>query len=396
MSMRALLNTGTMCLSEGPHLLLTFVSLMCLARGTNGDRVSTSWLLLAGLSGGLSWCVRNVAVSLFAATVTYLLLQIPRFRLKEGAAALSVWLIGWVLGCGWLVLWNISTFGSPNPYSMPPSELSFLWNAKSAFWVIGADLTALGRFSDLVVNKYVVAASGVVTLIVLFVYKVTWRKVLTVLRDHHEQLLLLVFLGFYTLTIVVARSVYRWGEIINSRHFVAVYWILLFFLGIAGCWGSRHLLSRTRITYGVFVVGILLLALLQIGRSSSLFMSPSDETATQIRSAAIAIGQEIPEDKIVLTDAIAPLRVFGNVNARRPPRPSYDETPLSWSEIKQASEDGRLWGIVIANGEEYAEGTYGDVLKEMSENPKAFEGVHERQIDGLRILQFVNHHGDAP
>lgn len=65
-SMRALLNTGTMCWSEGPYLLLTLVSLICLMKGTSGMRATASWILVAGLTGGLSWCVRNVAVALFA------------------------------------------------------------------------------------------------------------------------------------------------------------------------------------------------------------------------------------------------------------------------------------------------------------------------------------------
>jgi hypothetical protein len=116
-SMKALLNAGAMCWSEGPYLLLTVVSLFSLMKGTTGVRNAIYWLFVAGLTGGLSWCVRNVAVALLASSICYLLLQFPRFRLREVALAICVWLGGWALASGWLVLWNVSTFGSPNPYS---------------------------------------------------------------------------------------------------------------------------------------------------------------------------------------------------------------------------------------------------------------------------------------
>ena len=376
-SMRALLDAGTMCWSEGPYLLLTVVSLLCLMKGTSGERVTGSWLLVAGLTGGLSWCVRNVAVALFASSVCYLLAQILRLRLREAALAVCAWLGGWILGCGWLVLWNLATFGVLSPYKMPPSDSPFLWNCKDAFQVMGRDLTALGHFSDVIANKYVLIAFGIA--ILFLARRLSWRGVAGFLQDHRDRLVLLLFLGFYTLAIVVARSVYRWGEGINSRHFVPVYWILLLFLGIGVDWVVGRAWAGKRRTQVVLVMALGLLAALQIKASVMDLAGSADERDKTIRSIAVALGREIPEGKLVLSDAIAPLRVFGNLNARYPPRPSYDETPLTWSDIRQAGNDGRLWGIVLVHDNEYAQGKFGDALRDISANPHGFPELRERE-----------------
>jgi hypothetical protein len=214
------------------------------------------------------------------------------------------------------------------------------------------------------------------------------------MQDHRDRLLLLLFLGFSTLTIVIARSVYRWGEDINSRHFAPVYWIVLLFVGFACEWFAGHIWKGRRGVRAVLLMGIGLVAVLQIRASVLGVMGPADESDTEVRSLAVALGREIPEGQLVLTDAIAPLRVFGNVNARRPPRPRYNETPLAWADIRQAGEDGRLWGFVIAHGDEYDEGEYGDVLKDISANPSKFPELREREHGmAVRVLEYVRKDG---
>ena len=355
-----------MCLSEGPYLLFTAVSLMCLLKGTSGVRVSAGWIIVAGVTGGLSWCLRNVAVALFASSLGYLLMQLLRRRSREVAVAICSWLGGWTLASGWLVVWNILTFGSPTPYNMPPSELSFLWNCKVAFWVVGWDLVPLCCLSAVLVNKYMVIALGIAILLAM---RPSWRRLIWFVRDARDGLLLLLFACFYTLTIVVARSVYRWGEDINSRHFVPIYWVLLLLLVVGGKRIATHFLRRERTSQTVLVIGIGLLACLQTRISVMQLMGPSNETEMRVRQVAIAIGRVIPDGKLVLTDAIASLRVFGDVNARLPPRASPGRLQLTWTEIKQAGEDGRLWGVVIEHEDIFAQGEFGDVLKDIIGNP---------------------------
>ena len=388
-SMRALLDTGTMCWSEGPYMLLTVFSLMCLMKGTSAMKRTAGWLLVAGLTGGLSWCARNVAVALFASSVCYLVIQFPRLRFKGSAIASCAWLCGWALGSGWLVLWNISTFGTPKPYSMAPSELSFFWNSKATLCVMGRDLTALGRFSHILVNKYVLVALAIAILLIAS-RRLSARNFVRFMQDHRDRLLLLLFLGFYTLTIVVGRSVYRWGEDINSRHFAPIYWIVLLFVGFSCEWFAAHVWGGRLRARTVLLVGIGLVAVLQIRSSVLRLMGSADETGKEVRSLALTLGREIPESQFVLTDAIAPLRVFGNVNARRPPRPRRDQTPLTWADIAQAGDDGRLWGFVIARSDQYEEGVYGDVLKDISANPGKFPQLREREhgID-VRVFEYV-------
>jgi hypothetical protein len=403
-SMRALLFTGTMCWSEGPYMLLTVVSLMCLMKGTSAVRPAVVWFLVAGLAGGLSWCVRNVAVALFASSLGYLAVQFPRLRFKGTALAGCAWLSGWALGSGWLVMWNISTFGELNPYSMPPSERSFLWNCARACFVIGKDLAGLGhaRFSDTLLNsllnKYVLLASAVAILLFVFGSLLFGSRRLSshnlvrfvrdFLRDRRDRVLLLLFLGFYTLAIVVARSVYQWGEEINFRHFAPIYWIILLFVGFACEWLAGHVWTSKRWIRAVLLVGIGLVAALQI--SSMLWRSAFAETDKELRSLAAVLGREIPEGQLVLTDAIAPLRVFGNVNARRPPSPRLDKTSLTWDDIKGAGEDGRLWGFVIVRGDMYEKGEFGDVLKDIAANPAKFPELRECEYGrDVRVVKYV-------
>lgn len=389
-SMKALLNTGTMCWSEGLYLLLTVVSLLCLLKGATNSRVTNHWLILAGLTGGFSWCVRNIACALFGASIFYLTVQLARFQFREAALASCAWLGGWLFACSWLVLWNISTFGTPTPYQMPPSELSFFANCKTALRVMTYDLTTLGYFADFVINTYVLITLGLGILTLLFVRRHTWRPILCFLRGHREPLLLLLFLGFYTFTIVMARSVYRWGENINSRHFIPIYWIMLLYLGVGVEWISRYFLAKIRIVRRVLIAAIGLLAAIQMKESVMSLTSPSSEKFREIRWTSVALGREIPVDKIVLTDAIAPLRVFGNVNARRLPGRRYGETLLTLGDIQRAGKDGHLRGLVIVHEDEYARGDYGDALRDISTNAHSFPELRERQFGtGTRILQYI-------
>jgi hypothetical protein len=78
------------------------------------------------------------------------------------------------------------------------------------------------------------------------------------------------------------------------------------------------------------------------------------------------------------------------VNARRPKRADLGEAPLTWNDLQQAGENGRLWGLVIEDDEPCRAGFYGDAFKDIIANPAAYGQLRKREFGGgLRVLQFV-------
>ena len=93
------------CPSEAPYMLLAAISLFAMLKGTaNGFARSNGWwIFAAGLAGGCAWCVRNVGVALFVASLLYLASQWPRLRVGHLAGAAGAWLAGWFASAaGWL------------------------------------------------------------------------------------------------------------------------------------------------------------------------------------------------------------------------------------------------------------------------------------------------------
>ncbi len=388
-SMKPLIHAGSMCWSENAYMLLTAVSLLCFIQGYRGVIVDKRWIFFAGLFGGLSWCMRNAGVALFACSIFFLFSNFCISRNKGSAYVIGAWLAGWMFATVWLCLWNFTAFGKFFPYSMPPSELSLLWNLGVTAWVLGRDLFALGSFSRLAVIKCVLLFSFFVFLI--FPRRRAWLYTIHFIKNNLDLLFLLLFMGFYILTIVIARTVYRWGEPINSRHFVPVYWIILLLAASEGEWIWDRLFAHKIKVITLLHLALGLLIVLQI-RMSLVRTENIDRTALyQNRSLAVSLGRAIPQDQFVLTDNVAELRVFGNANARYPSCSTKEcEKHLIWADIKQAGEDGRLWGIVIENESRFAQGEFGDDLKNIILHPDRYAQLRESLEGGTRILHFVD------
>ena len=206
------------------------------------------------------------------------------------------------------------------------------------------------------------------------------------------------FLLFHVLAVIMAHVLYRMGEAVQSfRFYVAVYWIGLW---LAALYGQRLAARRLnpRRAAAVLVaaaavfaasqaVGPLLPGLWSRGRAASVFAARNDEPN---RDEMARLGRRIPQDKLVLTHRVEELRVFGGANARCLPDIKYGQAPLTWCEIGQAGNDGRLWGIAVWNEDLCREGRFGDALRQLVLHPDKFPPWRKLETGGrMSVWQFV-------
>jgi hypothetical protein len=103
------------------------------------------------------------------------------------------------------------------------------------------------------------------------------------------------------------------------------------------------------------------------------------------RAEARELGAEIPADQIVVTDDIARLRIFGNINARRLPGPGSTERLLTEVDIREAQARGVLWGIVVTKPEDLAALAYGPAIAAIiSKAPQ--QGFRLRKLAGGTVV----------
>jgi hypothetical protein len=368
-----MLHYESMCLSEAPYMLLATVSLLLLLKGT---AVHPRLAAAAGLAGGFAWCVRNAGVALFLASLVYLASQLPRLGIRGLMRDVSVWLTGWFLACGWLVAWNLRTFGSLSPYHMPPRELP-------------------------AVLIVVIAAAAVAAVVAWFVVPaLAGRRVATSRCGLPAEAgtagavcLLGAFLLFHVLAVIMAHCFYRLGEPVQSfRFYTPVYWIGLWLAAQCGQrFGGRAARPLLVAAAAVFAAAQLAGPLLPEvwGRVRGTPVAAASRDAPG-REEVARLGEEIPKDKLVLADCVEELRVFGDINARRAPDGKYGQAPVTWTEIDEAGRDGRLWGIAVWDEAPFAEGRFGDALRELVVNPGKLPRLRKLETGGrMLVWEFV-------
>jgi hypothetical protein len=338
-----------------------------------GRERTSWWTLIAGVAAGYAWCVRNVAAALVLASLVYLVTQGIRIGWRRTVAMICVWSGGWLLGGGWLVAWNLRTFGEVNPYHMPLRELSVLLVAAIA----------------------AVALAGVVLAGLL------WRrKLMDLANDRPDICLLGSALLFHVLVIVLAQGLYRMGESISSFRFYApVYWIVLWLLAL-GVIRLRAQLSLSLPTVWTSAVAatVVFLAmaapptLRHFGRQivPPTVKPPTVNLKKPDRDEATRLGKEIPKDMLVLTDCVEELRVFGGINARHVPDRKYGQVPVTWGDIKRSGGGGHLWGIIVWDEAIFRGGGYGNALQELVVDPDKYPCLRRIETRGrMHIWKFV-------
>ncbi|MGE5608357.1 MAG: hypothetical protein ACM359_03825 [Bacillota bacterium] len=392
LSMPCFLSCSARGLSEMPYLAMSAVSLLCMARSMPPSIRGAAWMLGAGLAGGIAWCIRNVGVALFVASVAYLACQILWLGFRTAIRNGVYWCIGWCAASAWWLCRNVLIFGQINPYTQPPSERVFIDNLRDALQVILHDVTGIYSARNIVASApapWVVLAIGVVTALVLIYW---WGPfgLIKRLRKHHDRVLWGVYLIIYCATIIVARTVYRWGEFIGTRHFLPVYWLIWIFLATGGVALAVHLMRSRGTAIGV-MTGILILVLLLQTRADVLHvlrLKREDSVRIATINMAHRLEKVVPAGQLLLSDWPEMFRIYGRLDARAFPDTVKREAAITVDEIRQAAHAGLLWGVVITQPKLCIENQYGPAVRQLVLDPASVDQFdREMDKDGILLLR---------
>lgn len=237
-------------LSDTPYLLFTLLCFLLFYRALKQD---SAWFFAtgSGLCAAVAYSIRNVGMSLLIAIplTLIILLAIRATSRGQSMRLLALWLGGALPIVAALKLRSLMVFGMLEPYSMEPSTVGVVPNVRWMVFGILHDITGLKNLSlEITWNRWafaVTAIAGVGALLALFG---GWlhEQAKTYATD---RIALGIATGLYCAggmaIVIVARSRYEWGELINSRH-AGQYNLLLLAMCAAGLeakmWNRRTIL----------------------------------------------------------------------------------------------------------------------------------------------------------
>lgn len=381
------LQISVTCMSDASYFALLAASLACLIFWSTRSNQSWKLLMAAGFFAGAGWAVRNVGLALFAATAIFLISHLFWNPVRQVIKIGATWLAGVAICAVPLIIRNLMTFGGVDSYNMPPSNLSLWSNINKAGEVIIGDITTSVTLADFLVSKYGFLVIGLVALVAVSLwgrqFVLLWRR--SFLQQHRLLLLLMSYAVIHISIVIAARTTYRWGELITSRHCVQIYWIFWLCLAIYGPVILHRAGLTDRASKGAIIAVLIIAGSLQI-RSQLEFLSQTPGLAPSIHNkvgqeAANYLASNVGEHQIVLSTSADLLRTHCDVNARKiPPVRQYDHLqPLKLEELYRLGEEGFLWGLVIEEVCWAKDGIFDSVVKGLVERPEdypAFERIH--------------------
>ena len=295
--------------SDVPELALALIALGALVRGLapgGGSR----WLVLAGLTAGLSYCVRNSGLAVLAASGVTLAYLAFRGELKPRAAL--AWAGGAAGPLAGLAAYNLATFGRLLPYDMPPSARGWWQNTGD---YAGAQLVDLGLPPPPLAPLPPVAAILVLGALLAVLAGAWWRA-----RREPGVHRLLTLLGAYVAAgatlLVASRSRYEWGGLIETRNTLQYSWAF----GLAALIAVRRLLPP-RGQQAATVAALLVLAALAVeavrdARAAS--TAPPDAwLALSADPAVIGAVRRIPADTLIASNTAVLFRIAASRPVRQ-------------------------------------------------------------------------------
>jgi hypothetical protein len=213
--------TDTICLA------LSVLSIGLLAR-------SIEWraALLAGVAAGVAYTIRNPALVLLVAIPVWYLLLIAGNTYKRGelVQSMAAWLGGVILAIAPLLIYNVITFGSVQPYSMPAAGVNAAEVAIMYIWALSGEV-----FGAVGAGKAAYDPVGLILLIgsfaTLFLIPIAFSRKVCRAR-YASALLLLLFLCAGSAMIIYAGSKYQGIAGDAHRYAMQYAWALLLAGGI--------------------------------------------------------------------------------------------------------------------------------------------------------------------
>lgn len=400
------LQSAGSCLSDTPYLAVTALAVLCLIKGIRRLPEANNTMLLVGLAGllsGFAWCTRYAAVSLTASTLVFLLLHMAWLPKRAVARLVGSWCAGFLIGAGPLTWRNLVVFGTVVPYGMPPSTITLGENARTAIAVLARDMTTWTAAADkircvppdLVLTSLAVllVAAGISAFAVCS--SARGRRALTdVLNRHSIWVFLLGYLCATVTLVVLARTKYQWGEFIDSRYFVPVYWIIWFILAAVGLTLTR-LVRIAGPRRHLPVLALLLILVSSQWRDHRVFINKEVLLPQRMWNDTELfkfVRSSVGSKQIVFATNAPLLRIFSDVNARiiysvetsksfGPPPGLDNET-----DFRSAAESGLLWGFVIDDREAARKGRYGEWVQALALNPHSADWLEPVALDSRALI----------
>ncbi len=192
------------------------------------ERWSLWPVLLAGAATGLAYSFRNAGLAVIIAVVaTFVLAAVLRlFPLREAFLRLA----GWGAGVGLLLVpqwvWNYIVFGRLQSYTMPPSDVGLLENMRTFLQVLLVEVSGSQTVGLLAWDAKLFALISLgFGIIIYFGLKARWREWGT--AEKFSVMLFTLYLIVGSVMVVLARTVYQWGELINLRHVMQYGWLVM-------------------------------------------------------------------------------------------------------------------------------------------------------------------------
>ena len=233
-----MVETGWRALSDTTFLLLTISAFAFLLRAMRSTQnVPGAALFISGLLCGAAYLSRNSGTAAFAAiAASFMVLALTQtLRLRTVITWTAWWSAGALTALVPLWVRNLQTFGTLQPYKMSPSDIGLLQNSRSFLQSTLLDVSGLPSVSMLAWDGKLLVAATLASLLALYLsrnrLKAAWLSADPTAR------LAATLLGTYVVAggsmVILARTLYQWGEPINVRHVIQYDWALLGLLAIA-------------------------------------------------------------------------------------------------------------------------------------------------------------------
>jgi len=384
---------ATKALSEGAFVACVLVSTLLLTYFPPRNRtLDTLMAFGAGLFGGLAVSVRYAGLSFVAASVLFLAFSTILHKKLSTAIA---WFLGLLTGCGWLFAYNLATFGRFIPYDMPPSTLGPLDNMQDALRALVGTMTPL--FYAAKRRPWIAILTSLLLMIASCLLASKKQRWLVVQQNSYGLgrlgLFSLLFLSLYFVELVVARTKYEWGEVINSRHIAPVAWLIV--LAFMAVIVSLAQMQKSAFALRIGVTFCCLLWPTQAFIHSSLAVMRDCEFGIEsvLIQEAKRVAAVCPAGT-VLADGRS--RIYLSIFARRQvkyaPRVSRGEKTVTWDEVLEGVKSHTISCIVASElaRDDIAKGNYGPVFQSILREENIPPGWAVEKYGAFRVLLPIN------
>ena len=292
-------------------LAFAVIALGALAQGllaAKTDRRTRSWLL-AGFVAGLAYTLRNAALALLAATFATLIYA--RLRTYVGTRPVLLFTGSAAVPVGALAAYNLATFGTSWPYTMPPSARPWPLNVADYAAAQLDELGVGGLIGASNPGAYALAVLGLLLGLAAFFW---WRT-----RAERSRHVLLTLLGLYAagggLLLVMSRSRFEWGNLIDERNVLQYSFALV----LAALLAFGALPRGCKPIAAVVLVAFLAVRAYAAGREAlEARVAPAEQWLALDRDATVmGAARQIPAGTLIASNAAVLFRIGSERRVRQ-------------------------------------------------------------------------------